>query len=173
VVLDSLISWTEHDNPGVKYFSGTATYVKEFSISSTMLDGSSVVFLDLGLVKNIAEVEINAQNLGVLWKPPFHLDNTPALRPGINRLAISITNLWANRLIGDEQLPDDCELRDPVVRPTPLAKWPEWFLKGQPRPSARYTLVSWRHYRGDSPLLDSGLLGPVALHVAKRVSVRF
>lgn len=171
VVLDELVSWSEHEHPGVRYFSGTATYAKEINIPASLLREQRVILLDLGRVKNLAEVEVNGQSLGVLWKPPFQVNVTSALKPGANRLAISITNLWPNRLIGDEQLPDDVELRDPDTRPTPIMSWPAWMTKGERRKSGRYTLVTWRHYTKDSPLLESGLLGPVFLHVVRRVVV--
>jgi len=112
-------------------------------------------------------LRVNGQNFGILWKPPFRADVTGALRPGRNLLEVKVTNLWPNRLIGDErQFPDDCEWSGPA-----LARWPLWFLKGGPRPSGRFTFATWKHYGKDSPLLESGLLGPVRLIVAVRKRV--
>jgi hypothetical protein len=104
VTFDGLTDWTKRDEPGIRYYSGTAVYRKEFDW--TRRDGR--LFLDLGALKNLAEVLLNGKNLGVLWKPPFRVEVTGALQPGKNELEIRVTNLWPNRLIGDEQQPDDC-----------------------------------------------------------------
>ncbi len=88
---------------------------------------------------------------------------TGALQPGPNKLEVKVTNLWANRLIGDERYPDDCTA-DGKWLTGPLPAWPEWFRKGQPRPEPRrLTFTTWKYYTRDTPLLPSGLLGPVTL----------
>ena len=162
----TLVSWTTSEDPGVRYFSGTATYVREVEVPAEMLRPGQVVVLDLGSVREIAEVRVNDRSFGVLWKPPFRVDVTDALREGTNRLEIRVTNLWPNRLIGDEQLPDDCEWEPGG----PMRAWPSWLLEGQPRPpTGRITFTTWKHYTKDSPLLESGLLGPVRLRVGRRV----
>jgi hypothetical protein len=159
---DKLISWTEHTDPGIKYFSGVATYARTLEVSRGLLAKGNRVSLDLGRVKSLAEVRLNGKNLGVLWKPPFRVDVTGLLKAGRNRLEIEVVNLWPNRLIGDEQLPDDCEWNSDGS----LKKWPDWFVQHKPRPSAgRCTFTTWKHYKKDSPLLESGLLGPVRLQV--------
>ena len=109
VTLDKLISWTDHTNDGVRYFSGTATYEKEIEIPADRLAAGRELWLDLGAVKNFAEVSLNGQDFGVLWKPPFRVNITTAAKPGVNKLVVKVTNLWPNRLIGDEQLPPDVE----------------------------------------------------------------
>jgi hypothetical protein len=158
--VDKLISWSDHPDPGVKYFSGTATYHKEIELPQTWAAQGGAVYLDLGVVKNLAEVRLNGQDLGLLWKPPFRVEVTRALQPGKNILEIKVTNLWPNRLIGDEQPPDDCTWNSDGG----LKTWPPWFKEGHPHPSqGRYTFATWRHYTKDSPLLPSGLLGPVTL----------
>ncbi len=160
VVLEQLTSWSENDGEGIKYFSGTATYRKEIDAPPNLFGKDHVVYLDLGRVKNMAQVRVNGTDLGVLWKPPFRVDITKNLVAGKNRIEISVTNLWPNRLIGDEQQPEDCEWNPDGS----LKAWPAWLLEGQPRPSAgRYTFTTWKHYHKDSPLLESGLLGPVQL----------
>jgi len=149
----------------VRYFSGTAEYEREFEIPPERLDSDHALYLDLGDVQCLAEVTLNGRNLGVWWKPPFAADITQVARPGKNLLKVRVTNLWINRLIGDEQLPDDCEWNG-----KPLKRWPDWFIAGQPRPSAqRLTFTTWKHYTKDSPLRESGLLGPVMLRSAQRV----
>jgi hypothetical protein len=161
VTLDKLISWTDDSDDGVRYFSGTATYEKGFEIPADRLASGHELWLDLGKVKNFAEVSLNGQNYGVLWKPPFRLNITDAARPGMNKLVVKITNLWPNRLIGDEQLPSDREWDGKQLK-----AWPQWVLDGKPSPTGRFTFTTWHHYTKDSSLLESGLIGPVTLQTA-------
>ncbi len=120
-------------------------------------------FLDLGDVQVIAEVCLNGQQLGTLWKPPFRVEITDALKPGENELEIRVTNLWVNRLTGDEQFPADIAWGDRF-----LEAWPTWFLEDRPRPEPRRkTLTVVKHYSKDGPLMKSGLLGPVTLQTAE------
>ena len=131
---DRLRSWTEISDAGVKYFSGTATYDKTVRIRPEWLNGRARVLLDLGAVKNLAEIIVNGKSMGVLWKTPFKSDITDALTPGDNRIKIKVTNLWPNRLIGDKQ------------------------------PGARkIAFATFDPFKADSPLLRSGLLGPVQI----------
>jgi len=159
VNLPALISWSEHADSGVKYFSGTATYRKEIEIPAAMLGDARPLFLNLGKVKNLAEVSVNGKPLGILWKPPFRVDVAGAARSGRNMFEIKITNLWPNRLIGDEQLPADREWGEA----NQLKSWPQWLLDGKPSPTGRFTFTTWRHWKKDDALLPSGLLGPVTL----------
>ena len=163
VTLDKLISWTEHTNAGVKYFSGTATYEKEIVIPEADFAANREIWLELGSVKNFAEVTLNGNSFGVLWKPPFRVNITGAARPGTNSLVVKVTNLWPNRLIGDEQLPDDREWDGKQLK-----TWPQWVLDGKPSPTGRLTFTTWHHWSKDDALLESGLLGPVTLNVAER-----
>jgi hypothetical protein len=157
--LKRLISWTEHDDPGVKYFSGTATYSKTFDLPNDILDEARRCLLDLGEVHVMARVELNGEDLGVLWNPPYRLDVTRALKTGENTLEVQVTNLWINRMIGDEQLPEDSE-RNPNGT---LKEWPAWLGEGKPSPTGRSTFTTWRLWPKDAPLQQSGLIGPVAL----------
>jgi hypothetical protein len=162
ITLNELISWPDHPDPAVRYFSGTATYERDLEIDPELLTAGRELWLDLGAVKNFAEVSLNGHDLGVLWKPPFLVNITEAAKAGTNKLAIKVTNLWPNRLIGDEQLPADVEWRSDGG----LAGWPQWFLDGKPSPSGRITFTTWHHWTKDAPLLPSGLLGPVWLRPA-------
>jgi len=135
VKLDNLVSWTAYPDEGVKYFSGTATYRKALEAPQTWFRSGAKLVLDLGKVKEIAEVSVNGKPLGILWKPPFEADVTGALKPGANHLEIKVTNLWPNRIIGDQQ----------------------------PSAAKQYTFTIYKPYTKDSPLLESGLLGPVTL----------
>jgi hypothetical protein len=167
-VFEQLDDWSRRGEPAIRYYSGTATYEKTFELDAGTQ--AQPLWLDLGDVKNLAEVELNGVPLGVLWKPPFRADIQRAARAGTNSLVIKVTNLWPNRLIGDEQEPTDMVWGEP--RPwkapppsdvgRPLQEIPAWFTAGQPRPSpGRYTFTAWKFYEKDSPLLPSGLLGPV------------
>jgi hypothetical protein len=173
--LERLISWSEHPEPGVKHFSGTATYVKEIDLPPQLSAQCEGVTIDLGEVRNVAEVRINDHAFPALWKPPFRTDITKAIRPGKNRIEIRVTNLWPNRLIGDEQEPDDADwgesetftyVEPPLVVGRRLLRAPRWLLEGRPRPSAgRQTFATYKFFTADSPLLPSGLLGPVLLEI--------
>jgi hypothetical protein len=168
IALDKLVSWTAFDDPGVKYFAGTATYTQSFHLPPEFLSPQRRCWLDLGQVEVIAELNVNGHNLGVLWKPPFEADVTEALKPGDNVLEIKVTNLWPNRLIGDEQLPDDCQW-SPNGYGAALLEWPKWLLEDKPSPTGRQTFATAKLWTKDSPLLPSGLLGPVTLRAAERV----
>jgi hypothetical protein len=120
-------------------------------------------------VQVIARVRVNDQNLGILWKPPFRIDITNAAHAGGNTLEITVVNLWPNRLIGDANLPEDCEWNAAEVGQT-LKAWPRWLLEDKPSPTGRFTFTIWRVWPKDAPLLKSGLLGPVTLQVAGRIT---
>lgn len=129
-----LTSWTVNADPGVKYFSGTATYSTAFTAPRNGLRKDARLRLDLGDVKDLAEVTLNGKQLGVLWKHPFVVDITDAVKVGKNQLEVKVTNVWPNRLIGDKQ------------------------------PGARQiAYATFDPYKADSPLLPSGLLGPVTI----------
>lgn len=170
VTLERLISWTEHPNPGVKYFSGTATYRRELSVPGAMMGTGRRLYLDLGSVHVIAEVKLNGHDLGLLWKPPFRVDVTEVIHSGSNDLEVSVVNLWPNRLIGDDHLPEDCEWK-PQHWGAVLSRWPKWLLENKPSPTGRVTFTTWRHWTRNDPLLESGLLGPVRIVPVAHLSV--
>ena len=141
VVFDRLISWTESDDNGIKYFSGTATYQNSFN-----LDAGSVkkkMILDLGEVRDVAEVFVNGKSAGILWKKPYQADISQLVKAGENDLKIEIVNLWVNRMTGDM-------LSDPKDR---YCKTNQTFMTKEVWPG------------GDEPfrLQTAGLLGPVNL----------
>jgi hypothetical protein len=158
IAFDKLTSWSQYENPAVKYFSGTATYRTVFTIPQALATGRAM-YLDLGDVAVIADVSINGRNLGTLWTAPFRVNVTDALKPGENVLEVRVTNLWVNRMIGDEQLPDDSDRNPDGV----LRSWPDWLLAGKPSPTGRQTFATVRVWKKDSPVQKSGLLGPVKL----------
>jgi hypothetical protein len=166
ITLPGLISWSEHENPGVKYFSGSGTYEKEFELPGNFLEKGNRLYLSLGKVAVMAQVLLNGKELGTLWKPPFQLDISGAAKSGRNKLEIKVVNLWVNRMIGDEQLPEDSDRTEKGT----LEKWPQWLEKGEPSPTGRYSFTTWRLWKKDSTLRQSGLLGPVRIIVAKEIS---
>jgi hypothetical protein len=166
MTLDTLASWHLSPIEDVRHFSGTATYRIDFILPGD-LQGRQVV-LDLGQVQVIAEVAVNGQNLGVLWHTPFARDITAAVKPGRNELTVKVTNLWANRLIGDEKFPPYLEFEKDGA---PKSPWPDWVTPGPVPKTGRLTFTTWRHYDAKSPLLPSGLLGPVTVRVAEQVKV--
>ena len=168
---DTLFDWTSSSNADIRYFSGTATYTNSFTIKN--IKNNSRFIVSLGEVKNLASIMVNGKSFPILWKAPFLLDVTSAIRKGKNAISIDVTNLWPNRMIGDEQEPDDIEWSEPLTytfapgSPTAgryMAKLPEWLSNGTPRPSkGRKTVGCFKFFTKDSPLLPSGLLGPVEI----------
>ena len=162
VEFSNLDDWSQRAEPGIRYYSGAAVYEKTFELSE---GGASKIYLDLGTVRDIATVTMNGHDLGVVWTAPWRVDITSAAKRGNNRLKIKVTNCWANRQIGDEQQPADCEFgKGDRGYGGPLREFPDWLVKGRPRPSSgRFTFATWNYFNRDSPLLPSGLLGPVTI----------
>jgi hypothetical protein len=134
IVLDHLASWTENANSGVKYFSGAAIYSRALALTPEQLRPGSHLVLDLGEVRDLAEVRVNGVLAATAWHPPYRVDITNAVKPGQNLLEIKVINPWVNRLIGDKQ---------------PGA--------------AKVTFTVIPTYTAQAPLRPSGLLGPVKL----------
>ena len=130
---DQLRDWSQNDDPQIRYYSGKAIYTRKFN--STVATGRPV-YLDLGVVKNIARVVLNDQDLGIVWTAPWQIDLSPALKNGSNQLKIEVINLWPNRLIGDAGLPPEKRLTNTNIA-----------------------------FKKDAPLIPSGLLGPVTLRI--------
>jgi len=133
VTFDTLTSWSTSADAGVKYFSGSASYTKTIQADAGWFAPGTHHVLDLGDVQSLAEVIVNSKSLGIVWKKPFRVDVSKALKTGANTIEVKVTNLWVNRMIGDRQ-PD------------------------APR---QYTFTRPVFYKANSPLLPSGLLGPV------------
>lgn len=140
IEMNELTSWSDNADAGIKYFSGMATYTKNISASAGWFVKDEELWLNFGDVKNIAEVIVNGKSLGVLWKNPFRINLEGALKAGENKLEIKVTNLWVNRLIGDQQHGMDRKL----------------------------TYTTMPFYQANSPLLPAGLLGPVKIVSVKR-----
>ncbi|MGN0853739.1 MAG: glycosyl hydrolase, partial [Kiritimatiellia bacterium] len=163
-VFDRLTSWSENRHEGIRHFSGIATYEK--TLDAPALPAGARLSLDLGIVKDFAEVTVNGKTFPVLWKPPFRLDITDAVKPGEPiRLSIRVANLWANRLIGDDrQFEEDCTWRGTVregVKEIGVKEIPQWVKEGKKSPTGRCTFTTWKHWDKNDELLPSGILGPV------------
>ena len=133
ITLDKLISWSDSADAGVKYFSGNRHIHRMVQAPAAWFQPGAKLWLDLGDVKNLACGHGERQaSLGIVWHAPYRVDVTAALKPGANTLSVKVINAWVNRLIGDQQ------------------------------PGAtKYTYADIAPYKADSPLLPSGLLGPV------------
>ena len=145
LALGSLKSWTELDEPNLKYFSGTLSYTREIDIDANRLSDGNHLWLELGVVHELADVELNGQNLGILWNPPWRVDLTRAAQPGRNHLVVRVTNFWPNRIIGDQIVPA----------------------------AQRVTWTNIRKLTRRTPLMPSGLLGPVQLVTTSEKVIKF
>ena len=139
-IFDKLASYTANADAGITYFSGTASYTKTVTVPATAISKGTHLWIDLGDVKNLAEVFVNGKSLGIIWKKPFRLNASDAINVGENNVEIKVTNLWVNRLIGD----------------------------AQPGVTTRLTYTTMPFYQANSPLQPAGLLGPVVLLSQKR-----
>ncbi len=167
VVFEVLQDWTDNTNKGIKYYSGTANYTTNFDfLTSTKQDKNATLYLNLGKVNHLAKVKINHKELGIIWTAPWRVAIPVGLLKNKNNLLeIEVTNVWANRLIGDEQEPADMEwLPGYMWKGESLKEFPDWFINNKPRPAkGRYCFTTWNYFTKDSPLIKSGLLGPVSI----------
>jgi hypothetical protein len=154
LVLPALESWTADANETVRYFSGTATYEKNFTVQAEDITSGRRWYVDLGSVEVIADVSVNSIGLGTAWTPPYRLEITQAIRPGTNCLEVRVSNLWRNRVVGDQKYPDG--------------------FPGGPRPKQFKTFVTeTSRLRAGEPLAPSGLLGPVRVMAEQEVELEF
>ncbi len=136
---DRLVSWSDRAEPGIKYYSGTATYTRGFDLPTEQPKVSERLWLDLGNLRELAAIRVNGRNLGVVWTPPFRVDITDVVKPSGNVLEVDIVNFWPNRIVGDATLPVD----------------------------KRFTQTNIRKLAAETPLMTSGLLGPVRILVSR------
>jgi hypothetical protein len=154
-----LLDFRDNSDPGIRYFSGIATYTQDLTLARRDLAVGRHVWLDLGQVDDLAEVWINGQLVGTTWKPPYRVDISTQAKPGRNRLEIRVVNLWVNRLIGD-------------VQPGATAKITFTQADGKVRPNtppADETNQLRMPYTADAPLRASGLIGPVSVLVEEHL----
>jgi hypothetical protein len=134
VVFPKLEDWSAHSDKRIRYYSGKAVYTIKFDLDQRYGE-KQALFLDLGIVKNIAEVTLNGKELGIVWTSPWRVEITEAVKETGNELEIEVINLWPNRLIGDAALPPEKRLTNTNIE-----------------------------FKADTPLLPSGLLGPVVIY---------
>ena len=151
ITFDTLQDWTARPEPGIQYYSGIATYRKTSNLTQIP---TGKTYLDLGVVHDMARVRLNGKDLGVVWCAPWRIEVTGIIKVGDNSLEIEVVNRWANRLIGDKQ-PADANVR--------TVECPPGFLGGKSIKTGRYTFTTHDAYKRESPLVSSGLLGPVTL----------
>ena len=156
----TLTDWSKNSDGGIKYYSGRATYTKTFTMPNRAK--GQKVFLDLGTVKNLANVTLNGKKLGTVWCAPWHIEIEP--KAGKNVVEIEVVNLWVNRLIGDIKFDPNGVDRTPGGMATRL---PTWLDGSVPRSENRYTFALYNPWKPDSPLQPSGLLGPVTIKMVE------
>ncbi len=153
IMFDTLVDWTKRDERGIKYYSGIAVYEKTFDLPDGV-DVNRDIYLDLGVVKNLARVLLNGKEVGTVWTAPWQVKISGVVKARDNHLEISVANLWPNRLIGDQQAPDA------NVR---TVRWDSGLLAGKEYKTGRYTFTTYNGGKLGTVLLPSGLLGPVVL----------
>jgi hypothetical protein len=155
IKFETLVDWTDHEMRGIKYYSGIAKYSKSFNVSEINTKGAKL-YLDLGVVNDIARVKLNGKDLGVVWCAPWRIEISGALKEGENNLEIEVANRWVNRLLGDKQAPDA------NVR---TVKFENGLMGGREFKTGRYTFTTrsaMGSFKFKEPL-SSGLLGPVTI----------
>jgi hypothetical protein len=151
ITFDNLQDWIKRPENGIKYYSGIARYGKTFQIAELP---KVRTYLDLGTVHDMARVKLNGKDLGVVWCAPWRVEIGEALKVGENQLEIEVANRWPNRMIGDQQ-PADANARE--------VECPPGFLGGHKIKTGRYTYCTQNSFKPGTPLLPSGLLGPVRI----------
>jgi hypothetical protein len=170
-----LASWTENSDPGIKFYSGIATYHAAFDLPTDSLRAGVVAILDLGTVDDLAEVRLNGAVICTLWQPPFRTEVTGQLRAGANTLEVRVANRWVNRIIGDESIPTDLTYQATGTNKFTdgrLQQLPAWLYdRSKIGEKKRYSFTTWKHYDANSPLLPAGLLGPVRIEWCRSLSI--
>ena len=137
-VFSTLSDWTVHADSSIRYYSGTASYTRKFNYD--LIEKNKRVWLNVGDVRNLAEVFVNGISCGVVWTPPYRIDISKALKKGENTVRIDVVNTWNNRLVGDSRLV----------------------------PHKRITSTVYPFKWDSKPLLPAGLLGPVTIEVSDK-----
>jgi hypothetical protein len=139
--LDSLVSWTDIDNDGIKYYSGTAIYERAFTLPGKALENGTKAYVVFEDIQEMVHVFVNGEDCGIVWTPPFKANITPYLKDGQNKITVKAVNAWNNRIVGD--------------------------LKN---PSVKYSNTNLRRkFRENGPLLKSGLMGKGEILLIKSV----
>jgi hypothetical protein len=131
--MDTLTNWEEVEDEGVKYYSGTATYSRNFNLQADELQPGTAVYVMFEDIQEMARVNVNGNDCGILWLPPYKANITKWLKPGVNTISVQVVNTWNNRIVGDLINPDGTQYTS--------------------------TNIKTRRFRATSPLLKSGLMG--------------
>lgn len=158
VVFDALADWSTRPEEGIRYYSGVATYRKNFDVKDVGPAASGKCWLDLGTVHDICKVRLNGRELGTVWTAPWRVEVTGVIRPTGNQLEIEVADTWANRLIGDQQ---------PANKGVRKLSWPSGLLGGKEQSAGRYSFVTHNDYKASSRLVPAGLSGPVTVMAAE------
>ncbi len=142
VEFTQLQSWTASTDTAIQRFSGVAAYHKTLEVSEADLKSGKKIFLDLGDVREIADLWVNGRHLGERCFIPYRYEVTGILKAGKNNLVIEVANALNNRMVGNAHLPEQHQTSHSNI------------LKG-PTP--------WSTPWAKVPLLPSGLIGPVKL----------
>ena len=116
---------------GVKYYSGSAIYEKDFSITNEALAAGTEAFVLFNDIQEMVRVNVNGNDCGVVWTPPYKVCITPYLKVGQNKITVQSINTWNNRIVGDLNNPSE--------------KYSNTNIKSK--------------FKANSPLLKSGLIG--------------
>jgi hypothetical protein len=187
-ILPDLQSLSRNADDGIRHFSGTATYARSIDVPAGTLRAGRRAYLDLGRVEVLARVTVNGKDLGVVWKEPYRVDITDAVRAGKNAISVAVTDLWVNRMIGDAALPEEGKYVDgdwaigerigadgkktPIMA-RKITALPDWYKAGLSKPpGGRVTFSTWTFFDKDEPLVDAGLLGPVRIVFADEIVVK-
>jgi hypothetical protein len=140
VTFDSLICWNRHSDFNISHYSGAATYYKNIQIPEGVLTNNHKLLLDMDKVYDMAVVKINNNDSVTLWEKPYCIDITNWVKAGENKLEITVINSWANRIIGDLNLPES---------------------------EHKTSIKNFPVYKKDTPLVESGLAGPVKIYIVE------
>ncbi len=169
---DALSDWKDNAKDNIRHYAGTAIYRNTFGIHDTLLASGNQFILDLGQVHITAAVRLNGKALRIHWMPPFEIDITKDIKAGENLLEIAVTNQWTNRLIGDEQYPDQVGAYQ-LEGNFPKGQMPDWYVKNDPLPEGpRKTFDAGEFYKASDELMPSGLKGPVRINFRRQMNIQ-
>jgi hypothetical protein len=138
---EKLTSWSDSDNQGIKYYSGTANYKRFFTLAEEISSKDVEAYVVFEDIQEMAQVKVNGYDCGIVWTPPYKACITPYLKQGTNEIEVQVVNTWNNRIIGD--------LRNPEMK--------------------NYTNTNVKYkFNANGPLLKSGLIGKAEISFYKK-----
>ncbi|WP_428982716.1 glycosylhydrolase-like jelly roll fold domain-containing protein [Paraglaciecola aquimarina] len=166
-----LLDWRNHPDTRIQDYSGTAKYSQNMTIAEQYVKPGTLLTLDLGQVNIAATVIINGKLVATAWVEPYQLDITEFVKVGENQIEIEVANVWVNRLLADQKLPDTSGFK--IARwQDPVTKMPKWYTDNQaPPPSERLTFSTQKFMSQDEPRQASGLVGPVQIKLSQSIKL--